>query len=148
LTRIKQNYDKHQHSDLIIKPQSRAPSIPAKKIPQNAYSGLGQDTVGPACYNPRENMVKQKISKADFVSSRITRKVFEPNKTRENNLPSKENPGPGHYDAAIIVGDKKNFNAQGHSAVFLSKVPNCKDIKNKSKDVPGPGAYERQSTAD
>jgi hypothetical protein len=53
------------------------------------------DTVGPACYNPKEDQLKLKQRKADFVSSKITRKVFEPNRTRENNLPSKENPGPG-----------------------------------------------------
>lgn len=34
-------YDSNKHNDLIVKPQSKAPSIPAKKIAQNAYSGLG-----------------------------------------------------------------------------------------------------------
>jgi len=38
------------------------------------------------------------MQKADFISSKIQRKIFEPNRTRENNLPSKENPGPGQYD--------------------------------------------------
>jgi len=78
---------------------------------------------------------------ADFVSSKIPRKVFEPSKLRENDLPSKDIPGPGQYD--IQVKDKKTFNAQGKSAVFLSKVPNCKDIKTVTKDVPGPGYYEK-----
>lgn len=30
-----------------------------------------------------------------------------------------------------------------NSAVFLSKVPNCKDTKNKAKDYPGPGYYDK-----
>jgi hypothetical protein len=46
------------------------------------------------------------------MSSKITRKLFEPNKMKENNLPPKENPGPGQYDFQN-PGDKKNFNAQG-----------------------------------
>lgn len=50
------------------------------------------------------------MTKADFVSSKIPRKVFEPNKTRENNLPSKDIPGPGHYESAPIV-EKKHFNS-------------------------------------
>jgi hypothetical protein len=58
LTRIQEQYDSHKHKDLIIKPQGRAPSIPVKKVPNNAYTGLGNDTVGPACYNPSEQAVK------------------------------------------------------------------------------------------
>jgi len=27
--------------------------------------------------------------------------------------------------------------------VFLSKVPNCKELKIKNKDAPGPGYYEK-----
>ena len=95
LSKIQENYDKFQHGDLVVKPQSRAPSIPARKVPQNAYSGLGQDTVGPACYTLKESHVKKRQRTADFVSSKIPRKVFEPDRTRENNLPAKENPAPG-----------------------------------------------------
>ena len=110
LTRIKQLNDKHQHHDLIVKPYSKAPSIPTKKIPQNAYTGLGMDTVGPGCYDPNEDQVRQKVRKADFVSAKIPRKVFEPIKSRDNNLPSKENPGPGQYDSQI-PNEKKDFNS-------------------------------------
>ena len=59
------------------------------------YSGLGQDTVGPALYDPKEELVKHKSKKADFNTTKIARKVFEPNITKENNLPSRDNPGPG-----------------------------------------------------
>lgn len=54
----------------MLKPTGRAPSIPAKKIANNAYSGLGQDTVGPACYNPKESSVKEKHRVADFISNK------------------------------------------------------------------------------
>jgi hypothetical protein len=56
--------------------------------------------VGPACYNPKEDTVKNKVRNADFTTTKIPRKVFEANKTRENNLPAKENPGPGQYESA------------------------------------------------
>jgi hypothetical protein len=52
------------------------------------------------------------MMKTDFVSSKIQRKVFEPNRMRENNMPSKENPGPGHYEEVNPAAeDRKNFNA-------------------------------------
>ena len=61
---------------------------------------------------------------------------------KENNLPSKENPGPGQYEFQN-PDDKKNFNAQGLNAIFLSKVPNCKDSKIKTNENLGPGVYEK-----
>lgn len=95
LERTRKAYDSNQHGELVVKPQSRAPSIPSKKVPQTAYTGLKEDTVGPALYNPKESQTKQRDLKADFVSSKVTRKIFEPNKLRENKMPSKDNPGPG-----------------------------------------------------
>ena len=65
---------------------------------------------------------------------------------RENNLPSKENPGPGEYES-MNADDRKNFNAQGQNAIFLSKVPNCKDTKIKHFENLGPGVYERDGGA-
>jgi hypothetical protein len=112
LEKTRQAYDDNKHGDLVVKPQSRAPSIPSKKVPQTAYSGLGQDTVGPAAYNPKSEQVRTRMMKTDFVSSKIQRKVFEPNRMRENNMPSKENPGPGHYEEVNPAAeDRKNFNA-------------------------------------
>jgi hypothetical protein len=67
------------------------------------------------------------------------RKVFEHTIDIENILPPKENPGPGHYKDAEYK-EKKSFNSQGNTSIFLSKVPNCKDIKIKN-DKPGPGHY-------
>jgi hypothetical protein len=71
LEKIRQSYNTNQHSDLVIKPQARAPSIPAKKLPSQAYTGLGQDTVGPAGYNPKADPVKQRPANPDFQSSKI-----------------------------------------------------------------------------
>ena len=51
-----------------MRPSSRAPSIPARKPPQNAYSGLGVDTVGPACYDPKADNVKLKSRTTNFDS--------------------------------------------------------------------------------
>jgi hypothetical protein len=100
--------------------------------------------VGPACYNPKDNSVKQKTKIADFTSTKIQRKVFEPTLLRDNDQPSKDNPGPGAYEYNTrVLHDKKNFNAQGQSCIFMSKVPNCQDNKIKSKDTPGPGYYEK-----
>lgn len=106
-----------------------------------AYTGQGTDTVGPAFYTPNEDKVKQKVRIADFATTKIARKVFEPSKARENELPPKDNPGPGQYEP-YKFNQGKNFNVKNQSSVFLSKVPNCNQ-KIKTKDVPGPGYYEK-----
>jgi hypothetical protein len=49
------------------------------------------------------------------------------------------NPGPGVYDFDKL--GQKQFNSSGENTVFQSKVPNCKDAKNKSL-APGPGTYK------
>jgi len=98
LQRVKTAYDHHRHKDLVVKPNPRAPSIPAKKSMLNGYSGLGNDTVGPACYNSNDFKVRKRLMTADFISSKQPRKVFEPRKTVDNDMPSKENPAPGQYN--------------------------------------------------
>jgi phosphoserine aminotransferase len=90
LEQVKEHYNSYKHSDLIIKPVGRAPSIPARKVAQNAYSGLGNDTVGPAGYNPKEDKIRSKQRIADFTSNKISRKVFEPTSFIDNTLPSKD----------------------------------------------------------
>lgn len=47
---------------------------------------------------------------ADFKASKIPRKVFEPKKTCDNDMPNKDNPGPGAYDYSNVQ-TKKSFNA-------------------------------------
>jgi len=63
-------YNSKKHHDLAVKPQGRAPSIPAKKISSNSYSGNGRDTVGPALYNPNHGSVKARHPVGDFVTSK------------------------------------------------------------------------------
>ena len=79
-------------------------------MPMQGYSGLGQDTPGPAGYDPRDMFVKANGVRADFTTSKIKRQVFEPNRTRENSLPAKENPGPGEYE--FQMRKMKEFNGR------------------------------------
>jgi hypothetical protein len=141
---VQERYSNNKHKDLVVKPTQRAPSIPVKKLGSNFYTGLGQDTVGPALYDASEKMIRQKTKYADFNSTKVQRNVFEPNITRDNNLPSRENPGPGQYDS-LSPNLKRQFHSEGSHAIFLSKVPNCKDVKIKNKNAPGPGYYEKTS---
>jgi len=99
--------------------------------------------VGPACYNPNENTVRRKDFVPDFQSSKVGRKVFEAQNSRDNQYPAKTNPGPGSYE--YLSSQKKNFNANGQHATFLSKVPNCADYDSAKVNGPGPGAYERDA---
>jgi hypothetical protein len=54
LEKTRQNYNSEKHGDLVVKPQSRAPSIPSKKIPAQAYSG------------PKSEQVKMRHTNPDF----------------------------------------------------------------------------------
>jgi len=84
MERIQERYNAHRHSGFVVRPQVRAPSIPTKKVAGNAYSGLGVDTVGPACYDTNVQPLKGKPKVADFATSKLKRKVFEQDLTREN----------------------------------------------------------------
>ena len=98
------------------------------------YTGRGHDTVGPALYNPDPSTYKRRAPIGDFISSKQNRKVFEPTIDIENKqFPPRENPGPGAYDDKKPNEEKKAFNSQGNTSVFLSKVPNCKDGKIKNQ---------------
>lgn len=133
-------YGSKTHADLAIVPKPGPPGIPGKKMAQHAYTSLGQDTVGPALYNPNQDAHKRVAPINDFASSKTNRKLFEPENKRENVLCSRENPGPGKYDDKTVV-TPKNFNSRGQDAIFLSKVPNCKDSKIRNASLPGPGHY-------
>ncbi len=88
------------------------PPIPSRKVATDAYSGIKHDTVGPALYNPKPETQKQSAPKFDFVASKSKRTVFEQENRRENNLPAKENPGPGKYDPTEPESHKL-FNVTG-----------------------------------
>lgn len=57
--------------------------------------------------------------------------------------PAAEVPGPGSYNTQKVK-EKKDFNSNGSTSVFLSKVPNCKDAQNKSQtNNLDPGHYQQ-----
>lgn len=45
-------YGSKTHHDIVVVPKPSTVGIPSRKIAPKAYSGLAQDTVGPALYNP------------------------------------------------------------------------------------------------
>lgn len=91
-------YGEKAHAEIAVIPKPVPPGIPGKKIAHNAYSGLCQDTVGPALYNPNWNASKEVAPKNDFASSKTERHLFEPVNKKENTMTAKDNPGPGKYD--------------------------------------------------
>ncbi len=70
-------YNAHQHKDLAVIPNAKAPSIPTKKLAQTAYTGNGFDQVGPAAYNPKQPTIRQRNPEFDFTASKINRQLFE-----------------------------------------------------------------------
>jgi hypothetical protein len=91
-----------------------------------AYTSLGQDTVGPALYNPNQDAHKAVAPVNNFAASKAKRILFEPENKRENVLPPRDIPGPGKYEPGLPV-HKKQFKSTGNGSIFMSKVPNCKD---------------------
>ena len=71
-------YGSRVHSDILVVPKPVPVGIPARKIAANAYSGLGQDTVGPALYNPNQDAQRAAARDSDFATSKTKRKIFEP----------------------------------------------------------------------
>lgn len=51
--------------------------IPARKMAANAYTGLKQDTVGPAVYDPNPDASKITSKDTNFGLSKTKRKIFE-----------------------------------------------------------------------
>ncbi|RHY08634.1 hypothetical protein DYB25_000863 [Aphanomyces astaci] len=120
----------HQFSNLI---KQGVPTIPRKdqsygystngegdlhrhSAPASTYSGLGQDTVGPACYNVRREPGGDITSTVASLKSTTKREVWD------ELSPRLHIPGPGHYNPKVhptITFDK----ADKPSAVFASKVP-------------------------
>jgi hypothetical protein len=91
-------YGAKKHAPIAVVPKPVPAGIPGKKIALNAYTGLGQDTVGPALYNPNQDAHKYEAAINDFASSKDQRKLFEPVNRQENVLCERANPGPGKYD--------------------------------------------------
>jgi len=103
------------------------------------------DTIGPASYEP-SNFDKKTNPKANFQASKIKRQVFAPSKHADNMYPPTDNPGPGQYNSTLQKS-RKDFNSNGESSVFVSKVPNCKDkIDNSATGKLDPGHYYNSET--
>lgn len=116
------------HGQAVITAKPVPPPIPSRKVAADSYTGRKSDTVGPARYNPNYEAARKTCLKTDFAASKSKRAVFEYQNKRENELPSKDIPGPGKYDVSEMEG-KKMFNTTGEMSQFASKVPNCKGQK-------------------
>jgi len=139
-------YTKKVHKDLAVIPTAKAPGIPSKKLAQTAYTGRGQDTVGPAAYNPKADLTLKNFGETDFAVSKTQRKPFDPSEAL------KAMPGPGTHDFVMI--DKKTHNQTGQDCNFTSKVPNTAHTGPKvyhdnyrfKPNNPGPGEYKITQT--
>ena len=88
-----------------------------------------------------------------FAKAKGERRLFEPNKTRDNNLPDPSNPGPGAYNHHIKVSSRKMRAAKAGkggsgisedrpTAAFASDVPQLHDaVQNYRATLPGPANY-------
>lgn len=117
---------------MAMPPKSIPPSIPVRKPPPNSFTGTGKDIPGPSNYNPNNEITKTKQRVIDFSKRQKSREIFS--------FHTAQYPGPGVYDhkeniAADLV---KSDNAK--SSMFISKVPNCKGLKDDN-GIPGPGSY-------
>ncbi|KAG9406600.1 putative palmitoyltransferase zdhhc4 [Aphanomyces cochlioides] len=127
----------HQFSNLL---KQGVPTIPRKEqsygystdedgelhrhsAPASTYSGLGQDTVGPACYNVRKEPAEDITATVASLKSTTKREVWD------ELSPRIHIPGPGHYNPknTLLKGEKP-------SAVFASKVPILPEPKRIQPD--------------
>lgn len=118
----------------------------AQPQPANIYSGLGQDTVGPAAYNSHHPIWNERKNVAPSLRSTVKREVWEENASHSSV------PGPGHYYEDSVAsatgpgsesaaaarkgglrGRKKHGNHERQSAVFASKVPILPDPKPRTQ---------------
>ncbi|ETV98196.1 hypothetical protein H310_08922 [Aphanomyces invadans] len=119
----------HQFSNLI---KQGVPTIPRKdqsygystdgdgdlhrhSAPASTYSGLGNDTVGPACYNVRKEPGGDLAATVASLKSTTKRDVWD------ELSPRLDIPGPGHYNPKGLTSTMDK--AEKPSAVFASKVP-------------------------
>ena len=95
-------YGSKTHNDLVVIPKPVPAGIPGRKIAPTAYTGLGQDTVGPALYNPKQDAHKTVAPENNFYASKGKRSLFDPVNRAENEFPPREIPGPGKYDPQLF----------------------------------------------
>lgn len=124
------------------------------------FSGIGNDTVGPAMYNPQLDSVRPFRGFTNFGRSSSARRTFEPSISIENPYPSRDNPGPGYYEPdptkqvepekKIVFSNRKKSFKKNKTHYGFSSTPMGYQIPPKSTISPGPGAYtgEIMSTKD
>ena len=148
LDRTRDKLNDTRHKEFVVECTAVPPSIPSellftildRKVPNNSFTGKGLDRPGPTDYEPKNKQLKLRSPETNFSISKTERKLFEPNKTYENELPQREIPGPGTYNGDKLK--KFNFNSTGQHSNFLSKSPNCQQLKSDPHAFPGPGNYE------
>mmetsp|Transcript_4638 Transcript_4638/g.5972 ORF Transcript_4638/g.5972 Transcript_4638/m.5972 type:complete len:661 (-) Transcript_4638:116-2098(-) len=126
----------------------------------DSYSGLGQDTVGPALYNPRHKNVVPNLSAAQLSFSRSRSKRDMGLSVHTSSSMALDTPGPGTYEApsSLCVAEKPpiqglaGFNPGheqkdapiGRSSFFASSAPRV-GIVGSGTVLPGgglgPGSY-------
>eukprot|EP00935_MAST-01C_sp_MAST-1C-sp1_P000482 g482.t1 len=145
--------------ELMVKAARTKPSIPRREQSygyqegknrqlvlqgptETVYSGLGGDTVGPAMYNPDVKLTKAGQLKTNWAASNQVRKLWEPNKTRENWRPSGINPGPGQYNPSFPTMAPKvaDDELSRCTSNFASRVPMAHESAAK-ETLPAPGIY-------
>jgi len=70
-------YGSKVHGDLTVIPKAVPNGIPNKKLAPQSYSGNGQDTVGPALYNPKVDITREASREPNFVASKTKRTLFD-----------------------------------------------------------------------
>ena len=66
LDKSRDKYKSKTHNAQVNKIQPKPASIPSKKVNVNMYTGRGFDTVGPALYNPNDQVGKHRAPIGDF----------------------------------------------------------------------------------
>ena len=62
---------KRKHKQIAVAPT--VPSLPKKETPDNAYSGMPEQSVGPARYDPKITVTKQRQPCTNFFASNSKR---------------------------------------------------------------------------
>ncbi|TMW56799.1 hypothetical protein Poli38472_006809 [Pythium oligandrum] len=88
--------------------------------PAAIYTGIGQDTVGPAAYNSHAEIWNDRKNVAPSLKSTVKREVWEAD------TPRRAVPGPGQYESSV---QRRSHAKARQSAVFASKVPILPDPK-------------------
>eukprot|EP00941_MAST-03F_sp_MAST-3F-sp1_P000857 g857.t1 len=102
------------------------------------YTGIGLDTVGPAVYDPKIEVLRDKLTrKIDFSRNKYERKLFEKRNEIDNKYPDAENPGIGAYNVDRRLGitrpkDIETLKRQKSSRQRINKNNNYNELTERS----------------